>query len=119
MKKKIVAIVQARIGSSRLRGKVLKKIRGKESIILLLERLSRAKQISNIVVAIPNNSENDILYKLLKKYKYNIYRGSENDVLKRYYECAKKYNALHILRVTGDCPLVDPKLVDEIAKVYK
>jgi glutamate-1-semialdehyde 2,1-aminomutase len=119
MKKKIVAIVQARIGSSRLRGKVLKKIRGKESIILLLERLSRAKQISNIVVAIPNNSENDILYKLLKKYKYNIYRGSENDVLKRYYECAKKYNALHILRVTGDCPLVDSKLVDEIAKVYK
>ncbi len=119
MKKKITAIVQARIGSSRLRGKVLKKILRKESIILLLERLSRAKQISNIVVAIPRNKENDILYKLLKKYKYNVYRGSENDVLKRYYECAKKYNAQHILRVTGDCPLVDSKLVDEIANVYK
>ena len=75
MKKKITAIVQARIGSSRLRGKVLKKINGKETIILLLERLSRSKKIEDIVVAIPNTSENDILFNCLKKHKYKIFRG--------------------------------------------
>ena len=118
MKKEITAIVQARIGSSRLRGKVLKKIKGKETIILLLERLSKAKKINDIVVAIPETKENDILFKLLKKNNYKIFRGSENDVLKRYYDCAKKFNISNILRITGDCPLIDPNLVDEIAKIF-
>ena len=75
MKKKITAIVQARIGSTRLRGKVLKKIKGKETIILLLERLSKAKEISDIIVAIPNTRENDSLFKLLDKHKYKVFRG--------------------------------------------
>ena len=118
MKKKIVAVVQARIGSSRLRGKVLKKINNKETIILLLERLSRSKEIEDIIVAIPNTKENDILFNVLQKYKYRIFRGSEKNVLKRYYDCAKKFNISHILRITGDCPLVDPKSVDKLAKKY-
>ena len=118
MKKKITAIVQARIGSSRFRGKVLKKINGKETIILLLERLSKAKKISDIVVAIPSTKENDILFKVLKKNNYKIFRGSENNVLKRYYDCAKAYNSSNILRITGDCPLVDPKLVDKLASIF-
>jgi len=118
MKKKITAIVQARIGSSRFRGKVLKKINGKETIILLLERLSKAKKISDIVVAIPSTKENDILFKVLKKNNYKIFRGSENNVLKRYYDCAKTYNSSNILRITGDCPLVDPKLVDKLASIF-
>ena len=118
MKKKITAIVQARIGSSRLRGKVLKKINGKETIILLLERLSRSKKIEDIVVAIPDTKENDILFNCLQKHKYKIFRGSEKNVLKRYYDCAKKFNISNILRITGDCPLVDPKLVDKVATVY-
>ena len=119
MKKNITAIVQARIGSSRLRGKVLKKINGKETIIILLERLSRAKTIENIIVAIPNTKENDKLYKVLKKYNYKTFRGSENNVLKRYYDCAKYFKISNILRITGDCPLVDPKLVDKLAKIYQ
>ena len=118
MKKKITAIVQARIGSSRLRGKVLKKINSKETIILLLERLSRAKKINDIIVAIPNTKENDVLFKVLKKHNYKIFRGSEKNVLKRYYDCAKKYKVSNILRITGDCPLVDPLLVDKIASIY-
>ncbi len=118
MKKKITAIVQARIGSTRLRGKVLKKIKGKETIILLLDRLSKAKKISDIVVAIPNTKENDNLFKLLNKHKYTVFRGSEKNVLKRYYDCAKKHGIFNILRITGDCPLIDPKLIDKIGEIY-
>ncbi len=118
MKKKITAIVQARIGSSRLRGKVLKKINSKETIILLLERLSRAKKVNDIIVAIPNTKENDVLFEVLKKHNYKIFRGSEKNVLKRYYDCAKNYKISNILRITGDCPLVDPLLVDKVASIY-
>jgi glutamate-1-semialdehyde 2,1-aminomutase len=119
MKKKVTAIVQARVGSSRLRGKVLKKINGKEIIILLLDRLSKSKKIENIIVAIPQKKEDDLLFKVLKKNNYNVFRGDELDVLKRYYDCAKKNNIHNILRITGDCPLVDPTLVDNLINVYQ
>ena len=119
MKKKITAIVQARVGSSRLKGKVLKKIKGKEIIIKLLERLSRSKKIDNIVVAIPKKKEDDTLFKTLKKYRYKVFRGEELNVLKRFYDCAKKNNIDNILRITGDCPLIDPKLIDKIINVYQ
>ena len=114
MKKKIFAIVQARVGSKRLRGKVLKKINGKESILILLNRLSRSKNIEKIIVAIPKSFENRVLKKLLIKNNYTIFEGSQNDVLNRYFECAKKFSAKNILRITGDCPLIDPVLVDKI-----
>ena len=86
---KVLAIVQARIGSSRLRGKVLKKIKGKEVILILLERLSKARLVNNIIMAIPDTKENDILNKFLIKNNYTVFRGSEKNVLQRYYECAK------------------------------
>ena len=116
--KKITAIVQARIGSSRLRGKVLKKIKGKEVILILLERLSKARLVNNIIMAIPDTKENDILNKFLIKNNYTVFRGSEKNVLRRYYECAKKFSVKNILRVTGDCPLVDHEVVDEIIQEF-
>jgi spore coat polysaccharide biosynthesis protein SpsF (cytidylyltransferase family) len=119
MNKKITAIVQARIGSNRLRGKVIKKIIGKETILLLLKRLSLAKEIDDIIVAIPNKSQDDVLYNILKKNNFKVFRGSEKNVLNRYYECAKKFSSKNILRITGDCPLVDPKLVDKLANIFK
>ena len=119
MKKKIFAIVQARVGSKRLRGKVLKKINGKESILILLNRLSRSKNIEKIIVAIPKSFENRVLKKLLIKNNYTIFEGSQNDVLNRYFECAKKFSAKNILRITGDCPLIDPVLVDKIITFYR
>ena len=118
MKKEIYAIVQARIGSKRFRGKVLKKIKGEEAILILLNRLSRSKKIKKIIVAIPKSSENKKLKRLLIKNNYSIFEGSQNNVLNRYYECAKKFSAQHILRITGDCPLVDPQLVDKAIKIY-
>ena len=80
MNKKITAIVQARIGSNRLRGKVIKKINGKELILLLLNRLSLAKKIDDIIVAIPKSKQDDILYKILKKNNFKVFRGSEKNV---------------------------------------
>ena len=117
--KNITAIIQARVGSKRLRGKVLKKINKKEIILHLLDRLSLSKKISKIIVAIPNTKENDSLCLLLKKHNFLVFRGSENNVLKRYYECAKKFKSNHILRITGDCPLIDSKLVDKLIKKYQ
>ena len=119
MIKKVTAVVQARIGSQRLRGKVLKKINNKETILLLLNRLSQAKEIDRIIVAIPNRKKDDPLHDILNKNNYEVFRGSEKNVLKRYYDCAKKFNLNNILRITGDCPLVDPKLVDKIIKIFK
>ena len=115
----ITAIIQARVGSTRLHGKVLKKINGKETILHLLDRLSLSKKISKIVVAIPNTKENNRLYLLLKKHNFLVFKGSENNVLNRYYECAKKFKSSHILRITGDCPLVDSILIDKLIKKYQ
>ncbi len=119
MKKKVTAIVQARVGSSRLPGKVLKKINKKETILLLLNRLSRSKKIDDIIVAIPKKSKDDKLYKILVKNNYKVFRGSENNVLKRYCDCATKFSIYNILRITGDNPLVDPNLVDKVVDIYQ
>ena len=119
MNKKVTAVVQARIGSQRLRGKVLKKINNKETILLLLKRLSLAKEIDKIIVAIPKKKEDDPLYKILKKNNFLVFRGSEKNVLKRYYDCAKKFDLKNIIRITGDCPLIDPKLVDYLVNIFK
>ena len=119
MKKKVVAIVQARVGSSRLPGKVLKKINKKEAILILLKRLSKSKKIHDIIVAIPIKKKDDRLYRILIKNNYKVFRGDENNVLKRYYNCAKKFDLKNIVRITGDNPLVDPKLVDKIIGIYQ
>ena len=71
-----------------------------------------------MVYAIPSNKENDELHKVLKKLKANIFRGSENDVLDRFYKAAKKFKAKNIVRITGDCPFVDPQLVKKILQLF-
>ncbi len=119
MKKEVTAIVQARVGSSRLPGKVLKKINKKETILILLKRLSKSKKIHDMIVAIPKKKKDDQLYRILIKNNYKVFRGDENNVLKRYYNCAKKFDLKNILRITGDNPLVDPMLVDKIVGIYQ
>ena len=109
---KTLAIVQARIGSSRLPGKVMKSINGEPMIQILLERLSLSKKIDHIVVAISDQPSDDVLNEHLEKIKFSVFRGSENNVLKRYVDAAKDYEAETIVRITGDCPLIDPHLVD-------
>ncbi len=118
-KNKIIAVIQARLNSSRFKNKILKKINGKEIIKILIERLKKSKQIDDIIVAIPNTKPNNNLEIFLKKNNINTFRGSEKNVLKRYLECSRKYKINNLLRITSDCPLIDPKIIDKMAKEFK
>ena len=115
---KIVAIVQARMGSTRLPGKVLKKIVGIPAIEILLARLSRSELINEICLATSHNVENDQLCNAIEKIGYRVIRGSETDVLARFWDAAEATSADTVVRITGDCPVVDPKLVDQVIEMY-
>ena len=115
---KIVAIVQARMGSTRLPGKVLKKIVGRSAIEILLTRLSRSKLLNEICIATSHNIENDQLCDAIEHLGYRVIRGSETNVLQRYWDAAEATSADIIVRITGDCPAVDPKLVDKVIELY-
>ncbi len=116
-KKKIVAIIQARVTSSRFPNKIFQKIKNKSLIDILIERIKKSKRINKIVLAIPNNIENKIIKKKVKN-SVPIFYGSEKDVLDRYYRAAKKFKANIIVRICGDCPLIDPKVIDNIIETY-
>jgi len=116
---KVVALVQARMGSTRLPGKVLRDIAGRPMIELLLARLSQSSELDEIVVATSKESQDDKLQLVVEALGFNCTRGDEKDVLSRFYESAKSFDADAIVRITGDCPLVDPKLVDKCIRHYK
>ena len=116
---KVVALVQARMGSTRLPGKVLKSIINKPMIELLLTRLSQSSELDEIVVAASEERQNDQLQSVIESLGYKCTRGSEKDVLKRFYESAKTLKADVVVRITGDCPLVDSTLVDLCIQGYK
>ena len=116
---KIVVIVQARMGSTRLPNKVMKPIDGIPMIELLLSRLARATEVDQIIVATSVDERNLPLVEHVRKLGYICEQGSENDVLDRYMQAAKNHNADVIVRITGDCPLVDPELVDEVLRRFK
>lgn len=117
-KEKVSAIVQARMDSSRLPGKVLMDIEGKPVLQHIIERLKKSKKIDEIILAIPDTKKNNILEKFAKKNKVKYYRGSEENVLERYYKAAVKFKSNAILRVTADSPLLDPHIVDLIIGKY-
>ncbi len=116
---KTVAVVQARMGSTRLPNKVMKPILGTPMIGLLLERLKKANNIDQIIVATTNNSRCDSLAKYIVELGYEVFRGSEKDVLDRFYQASKQIHADIIVRITGDCPLIDSNLVDAIIEKFK
>lgn len=116
---KIVALVQARMGSTRLPNKVMKPIGGIPMIELLLTRLAKSKKIDQIIVATSVDERNIPLVEHVRKLGYTCEQGSENDVLERYAQAAEKHKADVVVRITGDCPLVDPDLVDEVIRQFK
>ena len=107
-------ITQARYGSTRLPGKVLKKIKSKTLLQIQLERLLTIKDIDRVVVATSTNELDQQIVDECNRLGVESYRGSETDVLDRFYRCALNYKPKYIIRVTSDCPLLDPKLVQTI-----
>ncbi|MDP1682595.1 MAG: aminotransferase class III-fold pyridoxal phosphate-dependent enzyme [Burkholderiales bacterium] len=116
---RIVAIVQARMGSTRFPNKVMRPIVGVPMIQLLLERLSHARRIDQIVLATSLDARNQPLIAHVEKLGYAVYAGSENDVLDRYYQAAAQQAPDVVVRITGDCPLIDPELVDAVIENFQ
>lgn len=116
---KLGAIIEARMGSSRLPGKVILEVNNKPLIIHLVNRLKHSKLLKKIIVATTINKKDDVLCKILKKNNILFFRGSESDVLGRIYFAAKKFKLKNILQITGDCPLVDPFIVSQVLKTYE
>ncbi|MCX8175488.1 MAG: glycosyltransferase family protein [Candidatus Micrarchaeota archaeon] len=116
---KIVVIIQARMGSTRLPKKSLMRISGKPMIWHVVNRVKRAKRVSSVLVATTTNKEDQPLVSFLRKNKIAVYRGNPDDVLERYYYAAKEVSADVVIRITGDCPLVDPKLIDKAIRIFE
>ncbi len=118
MEKVTGIIIQARTGSTRLPGKVVKNIEGKTVLEHVIERLKRLKKEKKIILATTDKKEDDVLEKIAKKCQVSVFRGSENDVLDRFYQAAKLFDVDPIVRITADCPLLDPKIVKEVVDFY-
>lgn len=114
----IVCITQARLGSSRLPNKVLLPLGGKTVLDLHLKRVKKSKLISHFVVATTNEPGSEKICKIAEDNGFYSYQGSVDDVLERYYLVAKKYNADVVVRVTSDCPLIDPLLIDDLISKF-
>ena len=117
-KRNIVGIVQARMGSSRLPQKILLEVKGKPLLQHMVERLLQSKYLDKIVIATTINTLDDIIEKFAIEKGYYFYRGSEHDVLDRFYQTAKKFNATVIVRFCSDCPIIDFHYVDKIIKTF-
>jgi spore coat polysaccharide biosynthesis protein SpsF len=109
-----ILLTQARTGSTRLPGKVLMKVNNKSLLEIHLERIAKSKMVDRIIVATTTNEQDDLLFKNVVEWGYEIYRGSENDVLDRFYQAIKDIIPNWVVRVTSDCPLIDPVLIDEV-----
>src|SRR6516164_455352 len=115
---KIVTIVQARMGSERLPGKVLAPVLGLPLLALIIKRISPAKKLGTLVVATTEQPEDDAVEELLLDLGVNCFRGSTEDCLDRYYKAAQAYQAQVVVRLTGDNPLIDHDFLDWVVNEY-
>jgi len=114
-----LAIIQARFSSTRLPGKVLKPILGVPMLLRHIERVSRAKQIDDLVVATSDDSSDDEIERICRTNRIECYRGSLDDVLDRFYKAAIKFRPDDVVRLTADCPLADPDVIDHVIEFYE
>lgn len=110
--KKTGIIIQARMSSTRLPGKVMLKLADKEVLWHVVKRCQESKLVDTVIVATSTDPSDDKIEKFCKKYEFDVYRGNLNNVLERYYKCAKKYKLDTVIRITSDCPLIDPAIID-------
>ena len=115
---KTLAIIQARMSSSRLPGKVLRQIAGQPMLAWVVERARRARTLDEVAVATSSDPSDDALAALCAERGYPCYRGSLYDVLDRYYQAARAFQAGVVMRITADCPLIDPGLIDDLVSAF-
>ncbi|MFO1487486.1 MAG: glycosyltransferase family protein [Verrucomicrobiota bacterium] len=114
-----VAIIQARMGSTRLPGKVLKPLAGRAMLWHIVNRVKAAKGVDSVMIATSIRPENDVIRDFCAKEKIACHSGSEDDVLDRFYQAAKGANATTVLRLTADCPLADPDLIGKLVAGFR
>lgn len=115
---KAIAIIQARVRSTRCPGKVMREVLGKPLIGHMVDRLRFSKHLAGIIVATSTDRSNDEMCEYLTSIHVKVYRGCEDDVLERFYFAATDANAKNIVRLTGDCPLIDPTIVDHYIETF-
>jgi spore coat polysaccharide biosynthesis protein SpsF len=114
-----VALIQARMSSSRFPGKVLESLQGMPMIVYMVKRALRAVLLDEVVVVTSTDSSDDVLAQTLEAAKVKVFRGDLADVLKRYADAAAQVNATEVVRLTGDCPLIDPSLIDAVVRLRR
>jgi spore coat polysaccharide biosynthesis protein SpsF len=116
---KIVATIEARMSSSRLPGKILMDVLGEPMLARMIERVKQSRLLDQLVVATTDHPSDDVVEDLCKKSDVGCFRGSESNVLERVLRAAKAFNADWIVELTGDCPLIDPVLIDLVIERFK
>ena len=116
---KYLVIIQARCGSSRLPGKVLKDIYGKTALERMIDRVKRSQSIDEIIIATTINREDIEIVKLVSSLGLRVFVGSSDDVLDRYYQAARLIKPQHVIRLTSDCPLFDYEILDDAIKTFE
>lgn len=114
----IGVVIQARMGSSRLLGKVLLKLADRSVLDYVIDQVKHCNLVNKIIIATTDLSEDDIIVRNSEQNAVEYFRGHATDVLDRYYQCAKKYTLSTIVRITSDCPLIDPQVVDNAIRAY-
>ena len=115
---KIVAIIQARMGSTRLPGKVLKDLGGETVLARVVARVRRSQEIGEVVIATTREPEDDAIVEECRRLSVRVFRGEGHDVLDRYYQTAKEEKAEAIVRITSDCPLIEPEITDATIRAF-
>jgi spore coat polysaccharide biosynthesis protein SpsF len=115
---KVVGIIQARMGSTRLPGKVLADIHGHPMLWRVVDRTRAAKTLDDVIVATTIEPGDDAIVAFCREHEIDCFRGSENDVLDRYYRAARERDAQNIVRITSDCPLIDPEIIDKTVRAF-
>jgi spore coat polysaccharide biosynthesis protein SpsF len=115
---RVVAIIQARMGSTRLPGKVMKDLAGETVLARVVERVRRAGEIEEVIIATTHQAEDDSIVDECRRLKVRGFRGEVNDVLDRYYRAAKEAKAEAIVRITSDCPLIEPEITDKTVRAF-
>jgi spore coat polysaccharide biosynthesis protein SpsF (cytidylyltransferase family) len=116
--KKIIAIIQARMGARRLPGKILLNLEGKTVLERVIERVKNSRFIQEVIVATTIRKDDLKIVRLCSTINIRVYCGSENDVLDRYFQVSRLLQVEHIVRITADCPLIDPNIIDNVIRLH-